>query len=145
MKSQGFLCPRCSAKVCDVPTDCDVCGLMIVSSPHLARSYHHLFPVKAYRPVMTVEETANSSPTCHACSRTFQTTAPPGPGRKSSTTNGDSNSNSTSAGGGAATDTGADGVSPLGRYRCTDCSNDFCTECDVFIHDVLHCCPGCER
>jgi len=51
MKSQGFLCPRCSAKVCDIPTDCDVCGLMIVSSPHLARSYHHLFPVKPYRPV----------------------------------------------------------------------------------------------
>ncbi|KAF5354650.1 hypothetical protein D9756_005355 [Leucocoprinus leucothites] len=48
LKSQGFLCPRCLAKVCDVPTDCDVCGLMIVSSPHLARSYHHLFPVKPY-------------------------------------------------------------------------------------------------
>ncbi|KAG6842185.1 hypothetical protein C0991_001678 [Blastosporella zonata] len=48
IKSEGFLCPRCLAKVCDVPTDCDVCGLMIVSSPHLARSYHHLFPVKAY-------------------------------------------------------------------------------------------------
>lgn len=48
LKSQGFLCPRCLAKVCDVPTDCDVCGLMIVSSPHLARSYHHLFPVKTY-------------------------------------------------------------------------------------------------
>ena len=48
MKSEGFLCPRCLAKVCDVPTDCDICGLMIVSSPHLARSYHHLFPVKPY-------------------------------------------------------------------------------------------------
>jgi transcription initiation factor TFIIH subunit 2 len=48
LKSAGFLCPRCLAKVCDVPTDCDVCGLMIVSSPHLARSYHHLFPVKPY-------------------------------------------------------------------------------------------------
>ncbi|KAF5317230.1 hypothetical protein D9611_003844 [Ephemerocybe angulata] len=48
LKSQGFLCPRCQAKVCDVPTDCDICGLMIVSSPHLARSYHHLFPVKPY-------------------------------------------------------------------------------------------------
>ncbi|KAG6378179.1 Ssl1-domain-containing protein [Boletus reticuloceps] len=29
MKSEGFLCPRCMAKVCDVPTDCDICGLMI--------------------------------------------------------------------------------------------------------------------
>ena len=48
LRSEGFLCPRCSAKVCDVPTDCDICGLMIVSSPHLARSYHHLFPVKPY-------------------------------------------------------------------------------------------------
>lgn len=48
LKSAGFLCPRCSAKMCDVPTDCDICGLMIVSSPHLARSYHHLFPVKPY-------------------------------------------------------------------------------------------------
>ncbi|KAG8213691.1 Ssl1-domain-containing protein [Butyriboletus roseoflavus] len=51
MKSEGFLCPRCMAKVCDVPTDCDICGLMIVSSPHLARSYHHLFPVKPYQAV----------------------------------------------------------------------------------------------
>lgn len=54
MKSEGFLCPRCLAKVCDVPTDCDVCGLMIVSSPHLARSYHHLFPVKAYDAVYVI-------------------------------------------------------------------------------------------
>lgn len=45
LKPEGFLCPRCGAKLCDVPTDCDVCGLLVVSSPHLARSYHHLFPV----------------------------------------------------------------------------------------------------
>ncbi|KAL0956501.1 hypothetical protein HGRIS_002645 [Hohenbuehelia grisea] len=51
LKSEGFLCPRCQAKVCDVPTDCDICGLMIVSSPHLARSYHHLFPVQPFTPV----------------------------------------------------------------------------------------------
>jgi transcription initiation factor TFIIH subunit 2 len=51
MRSQGFLCPRCMSKLCDVPTDCDVCGLMVVSAPHLARSYHHLFPVKPYEAV----------------------------------------------------------------------------------------------
>lgn len=49
LKRQGYICPRCLAKLCDVPTDCDVCGLMIVSSPHLARSYHHLFPVQPFR------------------------------------------------------------------------------------------------
>jgi transcription initiation factor TFIIH subunit 2 len=51
MRAAGFLCPRCGARLCDAPTDCDVCGLMIVSSPHLARSYHHLFPVKPYSTV----------------------------------------------------------------------------------------------
>ena len=39
LKKGGFLCPRCGSKLCDVPTDCEVCGLMVVSSPHLARRY----------------------------------------------------------------------------------------------------------
>ncbi|KAG0823948.1 hypothetical protein G6F62_006536 [Rhizopus arrhizus] len=41
----GYICPRCKSKVCELPSDCDICGLTLVSSPHLARSYHHLFPV----------------------------------------------------------------------------------------------------
>ncbi|KAJ2838527.1 hypothetical protein J3B01_001345 [Coemansia erecta] len=46
---EGFVCPRCKAKVCSLPTDCDVCGLALVSAPHLARSYHHLFPEVNFR------------------------------------------------------------------------------------------------
>ncbi|EMD32151.1 hypothetical protein CERSUDRAFT_119123 [Gelatoporia subvermispora B] len=120
LKSEGFLCPRCRAKVCDVPTDCDICGLMIVSSPHLARSYHHLFPVKAYQAVISLEDTPNPAPSCHGCSTAFREAAP------------------------AMANT-SDGMSPLGRYRCPDCHNDFCTDCDVFVHDVVHCCPGCGK
>jgi transcription initiation factor TFIIH subunit 2 len=41
----GYICPCCKARVCELPTECHICGLMLVSSPHLARSYHHLFPV----------------------------------------------------------------------------------------------------
>lgn len=37
LKRGGYMCPRCGVKLCDVPTDCEVCGLMVVSSPHLAR------------------------------------------------------------------------------------------------------------
>jgi transcription initiation factor TFIIH subunit 2 len=37
LRRGGYLCPRCGSKMCDVPTDCEVCGLMVVSSPHLAR------------------------------------------------------------------------------------------------------------
>lgn len=38
-----------------------------------------------------------------------------------------------------------EGLSPVGRYRCPECHNDFCSECDVFVHDVVHCCPGCGK
>ncbi|KAJ3883555.1 Ssl1-like-domain-containing protein [Lentinula edodes] len=118
LRSKGFLCPRCLAKICDVPTDCDICGLMIVSSPHLARSYHHLFPVKPYAAVASFDNVADpsTSPSCHACSKIFPTTA---------------------------LHNIVDGMSAIGRYRCPDCKTDFCSDCDVFVHDVIHCCPGC--
>lgn len=48
LKTSGFICPRCKSQVCEIPTECGVCGLTIVSSPHLARSYRHLFPVKNF-------------------------------------------------------------------------------------------------
>lgn len=47
----GYICPRCKSKVCELPSDCDVCGLTLVSSPHLARSYHHLFPVDNFEEI----------------------------------------------------------------------------------------------
>lgn len=118
LKSEGFLCPRCLAKVCDVPTDCDICGLMIVSSPHLARSYHHLFPVKPYQAVMTLDDAASAAPSCHGCATLFKETP---------------------------SATASEGMSPLGRYRCPECQHDFCADCDVFVHDVVHCCPGCGK
>lgn len=47
----GYTCPRCKARVCELPTECRICGLTLVSSPHLARSYHHLFPVTPFEDV----------------------------------------------------------------------------------------------
>lgn len=44
----GYTCPRCKARVCELPTECCICGLTLVSSPHLARSYHHLFPIPLF-------------------------------------------------------------------------------------------------
>lgn len=38
-----------------------------------------------------------------------------------------------------------DGVSPAGRYRCAKCKHDFCADCDLYIHDTLHTCPGCSQ
>ncbi|KAL8823397.1 MAG: hypothetical protein Q9191_005890, partial [Dirinaria sp. TL-2023a] len=42
----GYLCSRCSSKVCALPTTCPACGLTLILSTHLARSYHHLFPLR---------------------------------------------------------------------------------------------------
>lgn len=29
------------------------------------------------------------------------------------------------------------------RFSCPKCKQDFCAECDLFVHEVLHNCPGC--
>lgn len=120
LKSQGFLCPRCQSKVCDVPTDCDICGLMIVSAPHLARSYHHLFPVKPYDAVPNLDGPEPLSPACQGCAKPFPTTV-------------------------SSTLSVTEGISPVGRYRCPECKHTFCSECDIFVHDVVHTCPGCAK
>ena len=44
----GFLCPQCLSKYCELPIDCSVCGLSLISSPQLARSFHHLFPIPLF-------------------------------------------------------------------------------------------------
>ncbi|KAL1229505.1 General transcription factor IIH subunit [Trichinella spiralis] len=41
----GFICPQCNFKYCFVPMECQICGLVLASAPHLARSYQHLYPI----------------------------------------------------------------------------------------------------
>ena len=36
------------------------------------------------------------------------------------------------------------GVSESGRYACSLCGCHFCIDCDVFCHETVHNCPGCE-
>ncbi|CAF0779696.1 unnamed protein product [Didymodactylos carnosus] len=44
----GYFCPTCESKYCELPTECSVCHLTLVSAPHLARSYHFLFFVEQF-------------------------------------------------------------------------------------------------
>lgn len=60
--SCAFFCPRCQATVCQVPSDCPLCGLTLVTAPYLAKSYHHLFPT----PLFTVIKPGTGS-NCFAC------------------------------------------------------------------------------
>ena len=60
--NQGFICPQCGGCYCTIPIECKVCGLTLVSAPHLARSYHHLFPLDVFKDLVLTEDT-----TCFCC------------------------------------------------------------------------------
>ncbi|ODV77115.1 TFIIH basal transcription factor complex, subunit SSL1 [Suhomyces tanzawaensis NRRL Y-17324] len=114
----GYQCPQCKNKVSNLPTVCPVCGLMLILSTHLARSYHHLVPLAPFTEVPV--SSSYTSQYCYGCLLMF----PKGVSVKSKA----SLESMTSS-----------------RYRCMKCSNDFCIDCDVFVHEALHNCPGCEN
>lgn len=65
LSATGYHCPQCGSKYCELPIECMACGLTLVSAPHLARSYHHLFPVNHFKEVPF----GGQADTCFACQR----------------------------------------------------------------------------
>ncbi|XP_023933479.1 general transcription factor IIH subunit 2 [Lingula anatina] len=102
-RSGGYFCPQCKSKYCELPVECKACGLTLVSAPHLARSYHHLFPLESYKEVQDKSSVLQSH--CFSCQTEFT-------------------------------------EHPV--YVCGRCQKGFCIDCDVFIHEALHSCPGCS-
>lgn len=103
--TEGYYCPQCNSKYCELPVDCRACGLTLVSAPHLARSFHHLFPLDCFNEIAVSSLEADDKKFCYSCLKNFieQTV-----------------------------------------YQCSTCQKLFCLECDLFIHDSLHTCPGCS-
>lgn len=128
---EGYLCTRCGSRVCRLPTECPSCGLTLILSTHLARSYHHLFPLRNWVEVSWKE--AEKSSACFSCQCPFPDAAK---GAKSAAAErqnqGDERNSKTK------------GVSESSRYACEVCGNHFCIDCDVFAHEVIHNCPGCQ-
>ncbi|XHF99080.1 hypothetical protein AWENTII_002589 [Aspergillus wentii] len=118
----GYLCSRCSSKVCGLPAECPSCGLTLILSTHLARSYHHLFPLMNW--VEVPWQRASRSSACFACGIAF----PPVPSKEQWQT----------------TENHARGISVSSRYECTACEHHFCIDCDLFAHEIVHNCPGCQ-
>lgn len=114
----GYYCPKCTAKVCELPTDCTLCGLALISSPHLVRSYHHIFPVPLFTEMETNDEQKSMEEDendhildsnvnlCFGCQELIN-------------------------------------CKQQLMERCQKCQQCFCVECNVFIHESLHNCPGC--
>lgn len=130
---EGYLCTRCSTKVCRLPAECPACGLTLILSTHLARSYHHLFPLRNWVTVSWSD--AHKSTACYACLNPF----PPAHNRSKER-------DKPAAAAAATTEQSKDlaKISESGRYACVVCGNHFCIDCDVFSHEVVHNCPGCQ-
>ena len=152
----GYLCSRCSSKVCSLPTSCPACGLTLILSTHLARSYHHLFPLRNWKEVNWGRAAASDQNVCFGCQSPFPERSVSLPPQKN-TSDGQRHDriplgdailrarapakNQPSA---SLSTANKDGVSESGRYECETCGRFFCIDCDVFAHEIVHNCPGCQ-
>lgn len=146
----GYKCPRCNAKASELPTDCAVCGLKLLLAPHLARSFHHLFPVSLFvelsvssssKDVSCVTPDASLLFSSNDCSNScFGCLKYIGPPPNAVSTKKKTFSNKGSLNYLSVTDESAGtGL----RFQCPDCKNVFCADCDIYLHEELHNCPGC--
>ena len=160
----GYLCSRCSSKVCALPTSCPACGLTLILSTHLARSYHHLFPLQNWVEVSwtrALGSEGKGQDACFGCQTLFPIKTPPVRDgarhlnmnlssnnkvghRNDRVSLGDRPSKSTKGTDLVTKASNKDGVSESGRYACETCGRFFCIDCDVFAHEVVHNCPGCQ-
>jgi len=180
----GYACPQCKAKVLELPTDCPVCGLKLVLAPHLARSFHHLFPVPAF---VEVEDAAapdaasslsapeevlsgvgkkprkvdavpklppsilvsSSDPPddtcCTGCLRAFLSKRQEVTYEREKVIRPKSKGSRRTKISSEVIRKVNEVVDRLPRFRCPECNNFFCAECDAYLHDALHNCPGCLR
>jgi transcription initiation factor TFIIH subunit 2 len=144
----GYTCSRCTAKVCSLPVTCPSCALTLLLSTHLARSYHHLFPLRNWRAVSWRRASAKGSRECKGCLSAF----PAVPASKERNRSGGDDGGGEGGDGGGDKDKEDDSdddeaadprASESARYECRACESHFCVDCDVFAHMVLHNCPGC--
>lgn len=136
---EGYNCSRCAARVCRLPAECPACGLTLILSTHLARSYHHLFPLRNWVEVSWAD--AAHSTACFSCQSPF----PERPkGKNDETAQADGGKEQDDAQKRQKKQNQAKGVSESGRYACEVCGSHFCIDCDVFAHEVIHNCPGCQ-
>lgn len=141
LTSGGYTCSRCKAKVCSLPVTCPSCQLTLLLSTHLARSYHHLFPLRNWAEVSWRRARQKGSRECVGCRTTF-----PEPLEEAESHAGrDGEANGMVDGHRQREEDESEDqkASESSRYECRVCESHFCIDCDMFCHMVLHNCPGC--
>ena len=153
----SFMCPRCKTKNTQLPVQCQVCGLQLYSSSHIARSFHHMFPVPNFTELeVDVDKIAGIGDGVVANGTSDVPEKPIGLSQEKATTETSMSaillsSHSSSSisirsydqeGKCCGCNTEFPSSTSL-KLSCPKCSSIFCAECDIFIHDSLHNCPGC--
>lgn len=221
----GYVCPRCRSRCSDLPSDCAVCGLRLILAPHLARTFHHLFPVRPFEELEEAEVLANidtigdakmsdvngekingmrglealpvlSSSAFTPLASITSSSASASASFVVSSTNSNSNIDIRQNGSQSNHDTTNSKIINIGpslvakstdcdrccfgclkiigckpvpssssdekknrkgnsgsiaaeetesilRFQCPECKNVFCPDCDAYLHETLHNCPGC--
>jgi transcription initiation factor TFIIH subunit 2 len=222
----GYVCPRCRSRCSDLPSDCAVCGLRLILAPHLARTFHHLFPVRlfeeleealvvgagangetendgdvtmsnangetsngtkgldalpvvsssAFTPIasdsslavtsfVVSSSTNNNNESMEAPHNGSQNNRPTsntkiiniGPSLVTKSTDCDRCcfgclkiigckpiASTTTKNNGDANKGETDEITEsILRFQCPECGNVFCPDCDAYLHETLHNCPGC--
>merc|ERR1712062_285246 len=70
LSNESYQCPQCKVHVSQLPIQCPTCNLQLVTSAHLARSHHHLFPVKKFKTEYVESQTGDKiikKSSCDAC------------------------------------------------------------------------------
>lgn len=155
--STAYVCPRCYNRTSEIPTQCCVCKVQLNSSSHIARSHHHLFPVPNYNELNLVQTSADKRG-FHAY-RLHDALPEKELGikkpnvedelkRKSEINDVDDLVKKIDEKDLVGIITHCKGCleefnSSSLAMHCPTCDHIFCIECDLFIHNSLHNCPGC--
>jgi len=145
--TSAYLCPRCVTRTQDIPTVCCVCNLSLNSSSHLARSFHHLFPVPNFAAYTVNYDTQEEKYFALLAEPDTDTDTDPA---TVDVTTADKDTDQSQLVWLEQERRFCRGcVSSLEQrdkllWRCPACHHFFCVDCDLFIHDSLHNCPGCN-
>lgn len=48
INSAGYECPICKTYICSLPMGCPICGIQLVSSLNIAKSFQHMYPLQIF-------------------------------------------------------------------------------------------------
>lgn len=68
MNRNGYFCPQCNSKYCELPVECKICGITLVTSAHLVRPLHNLIPIHIFKDLIN-SPSDDVQQQCYGCQK----------------------------------------------------------------------------